>query len=507
MAFKDVLVGKKPVKSNIFAKYFLLFAAIFLVTLTVLGTALTLMVNAYSQNERTNLLKENVQSVSGTISSSLIMQDINSRYSVEKELMCESLYIISNSIDADVFVCDVEGNIILCKERAYSTPDFGEFTTCALHDSYSISSALLQRVYETGTVTGRITVRGQTNYIVGTTIVSDGDVIGYTFAQTQTGVQSLALAVIRIFLLSALACLMLAFICIWHLTKKMVTPLQQMSAAAKQFAIGDFSYRVKVRGCDELADLGIAFNDMADALDKTESSRASFVANVSHELKTPMTSIAGFIDGILDGTIPKEKQNYYLGLVSTEVRRLSRLVVAMLNMSKIESGEFQMKPNNYDISDQIIRILLTFEQKIEKKNIEIIGLEDLQPQYIVADPDMIYQVIYNLFDNAVKFTNEDGFIKVTLEDLGSQIRVSIKNSGAGIKAEELSRVFERFYKVDKSRSLDAKGAGLGLYIVKMMVEMHSGRIYAKSEDENTAEFVFTLPKAFTPVNKKGAKEA
>ena len=507
MAFKDVLVGKKPVKSNIFAKYFLLFAAIFLVTLTVLGTALTLMVNAYSQNERTNLLKENVQSVSGTISSSLIMQDINSRYSVEKELMCESLYIISNTIDADVFVCDVEGNIILCMERAYSTPYFGEFTTCALHDSYSISSALLQRVYETGTVTGRITVRGQTNYIVGTTIVSDGDVIGYTFAQTQTGVQSLALAVIRIFLLSALACLMLAFICIWHLTKKMVTPLQQMSAAAKQFAIGDFSYRVKVRGCDELADLGIAFNDMADALDKTESSRASFVANVSHELKTPMTSIAGFIDGILDGTIPKEKQNYYLGLVSTEVRRLSRLVVAMLNMSKIESGEFQMKPNNYDISDQIIRILLTFEQKIEKKNIEIIGLEDLQPQYIVADPDMIYQVIYNLFDNAVKFTNEDGFIKVTLEDLGSQIRVSIKNSGAGIKAEELSRVFERFYKVDKSRSLDAKGAGLGLYIVKMMVEMHSGRIYAKSEDENTAEFVFTLPKAFTPVNKKGAKEA
>ena len=507
MAFKDVLVGKKPVKSNIFAKYFLLFAAIFLVTLTVLGTALTLMVNAYSQNERTNLLKENVQSVSGTISSSLIMQDINSRYSVEKELMCESLYIISNSIDADVFVCDVEGNIILCKERAYSTPYFVEFTTCALHDSYSISSALLQRVYETGTVTWRITVRGQTNYIVGTTIVSDGDVIGDTFAQTQTGVQSLALAVIRIFLLSALACLMLAFICIWHLTKKMVTPLQQMSAAAKQFAIGDFSYRVKVRGCDELADLGIAFNDMADALDKTESSRASFVANVSHELKTPMTSIAGFIDGILDGTIPKEKQNYYLGLVSTEVRRLSRLVVAMLNMSKIESGEFQMKPNNYDISDQIIRILLTFEQKIEKKNIEIIGLEDLQPQYIVADPDMIYQVIYNLFDNAVKFTNEDGFIKVTLEDLGSQIRVSIKNSGAGIKAEELSRVFERFYKVDKSRSLDAKGAGLGLYIVKMMVEMHSGRIYAKSEDENTAEFVFTLPKAFTPVNKKGAKEA
>ena len=278
-----------------------------------------------------------------------------------------------------------------------------------------------------------------------------------------------------------------------------------MSAAAKQFAIGDFSYRVKVEGSDELADLGIAFNDMADALDKLESSRSSFVANVSHELKTPMTSIAGFIDGILDGTIPKEKEKYYLGIVSGEIRRLSRLVVAMLNMSKIESGDLEMKPNNYDISDQIIHILLTFEQKIEKKNIEIIGLDDLKPQYIVADPDMIYQVIYNLFDNAVKFTNENGFIKVTLEDQGDKIQISIKNSGTGIKPEELSRVFERFYKVDKSRSLDAKGAGLGLYIVKTMVEMHSGRIYAKSEDENSAEFVFTLPKSFHPVNKKELK--
>lgn len=505
MGFKEVLTGKKPFKSNIFVKYFLLFAAIFLIVLTVLGSSLMILVNAYSQNEKTKLLKENAQSVSGTVSSSMIMQDMNNRYSVEKELICESLYIISNSIDADVFVCDVEGNIILCKERAYSTPYFGEFTHCHQHDSFTIDDNLRKRVYEAGLITGRLTVDGQTNYVVGSTIVSDDEVIGYTFAQTETGVQSLVLAVIRIFLVSALACLILAFICIWHLTKKMVTPLQQMSAAAKQFAIGDFSYRVKVEGNDELADLGTAFNDMASALDKLESSRSNFVANVSHELKTPMTSIAGFIDGILDGTIPKEKEDYYLGIVSGEIRRLSRLVVAMLNMSKIESGEFEMKPNNYDISDQIIHILLTFEQKIEKKNIEIIGLEDLKPQYIVADPDMIYQVIYNIFDNAVKFTNENGYIKVTLEDLGDKIQISIKNSGSGIKADELSRVFERFYKVDKSRSLDAKGAGLGLYIVKTMVEMHSGRIYAKSEDENTAEFVFTLPKTFSPVNKKEYK--
>ena len=272
-----------------------------------------------------------------------------------------------------------------------------------------------------------------------------------------------------------------------------------MSRAAKQFAVGDFSYRVKIEGEDELADLGTAFNDMADALDVLEGSRRSFVSNVSHELKTPMTSISGFIDGILDGTIPREKQDYYLKIVSGEVKRLSRLVVSMLNMSKIESGDLEMKPSNYDISDQIIHILLTFEQKIENKNIEIRGLDEFRPTYIVADPDMIYQSIYNLVDNAVKFTNEGGYIDVRLIDSANQITLVIKNSGTGIKAEDLSRVFERFYKADKSRSLDAKGAGLGLYLVKLMVEMHGGRVSAKSESEDSAEFSITLPKQFSPV--------
>lgn len=506
MEITDILKRKRPFKSNIFAKYFSLFATIFLIVLSILGVTLILLVNAYTRNEKTQLLHENIQSISNTVSASLIMQDMNYHYSVEKEMICESLSIISTAVDADFFVSDVEGNIILCKERAYSMPVFGIFEACQLHDGYMVDSALLQRIYEGGSITGNIIFDGRVCYIVGYPVLSQGEVIGYVFATTGAGVPALAIAVIRIFMASAFACLLIAFVCIWFLTKKMVTPLQQMSAAAKQFAVGEFSYRVKIHGSDELAELSYAFNDMAEALDKLESSRSNFVANVSHELRTPMTSIAGFIDGILDGTIPKEKEKYYLDIVSTEIRRLSRLVVAMLNMSKIESGDFEMKPNNYDISDQIIHILLNFEQKIEKKGIEIIGLEDFKPIYIVADPDMIYQAIYNLFDNAVKFTNESGYIEVSLEDLNDMVQIKIKNSGAGIDATELSRVFERFYKVDKSRSLDAKGAGLGLYIVKIMVEMHGGKIRAVSEDEHSAEFIFTLPKAFTPINKKELKQ-
>lgn len=500
------LFRRIPVKSNIFTKYFLTFGAIFLALLIVLGVSLIVLVNNYTETQRTALLRQNVESIAGTIESTLITQDMNYKYSMEKELLCETLATVSDSIDADVFVCDTEGSVILCRERAGSMPIYGYFTPCIVHDDFIIDSNILSAVYQENEIVSKVRVGDEQRFIVGVPIFSDGRIIGTVFAFSETGIQSLSLAVFRIFLISAFFCLIFAFLCLYYLTRKMITPLQQMSKAAKKFAVGDFSYRVKVEGDDELADLGRAFNDMADALDVLESSRRSFVSNVSHELKTPMTSISGFIDGILDGTVAKDKQEYYLSIVSAEIKRLSRLVVSMLNMSKIESGDFEMKPRNYDIADQIIHILLTFEQKIEEKQIDIRGLDNFEPTYIVADPDMIYQAIYNLIDNAVKFTNEGGYIEFTLEDDGSRIELRIKNSGTGIKQEELSRVFERFYKVDKSRSLDAKGAGLGLYLVKLMIEMHAGRVAARSESEDTAEFSFTLPKQYSPVHIKDIKQ-
>lgn len=492
-------------RSNIYKRYFILFASIFLVALLALGTSLILLVNTFSINEKTELLKENTSKLASDISSSLIINDMNSSYSTQKVAICNSLATVSSCISSDVFVCDVEGNVILCKEQTGTKPYYAASMVCPEHASFRVDDGLLMRVYENGTAYTKSVINGKNSYVVGTAIVAPkytqgakegaNDIIGIVFATVEEGTTALVMSLIRTFIIVAVIVLTAGFLLIWLVTKRMVTPLQQMSAAAKRFAVGDFSYRVKINSNDELADLGIAFNDMADALDKLESSRRSFVANVSHELKTPMTSIAGFIDGILDGTIPAEKHEYYLKIVSDEVRRLSRLVVAMLNMSKMESGDFEMKPKNYNISDQIIHILLTFEQKIEKKNIEILGLDDLKPHRVRADTDMIYQVIYNLFDNAVKFTNTGGYIKINVRDVNDKTEVSIKNSGEGINPSELTKIFERFYKVDKSRSLDAKGAGLGLYIVKMMVEMHGGRIYAKSDSESEAEFVFTLPKA------------
>jgi signal transduction histidine kinase len=206
-----------------------------------------------------------------------------------------------------------------------------------------------------------------------------------------------------------------------------------------------------------------------------------------------MTSIGGFIDGILDGTIPAEEEKKYLSIVSSEVKRLSRMVVSMLNISKIEAGEIQLSEIKYDVGKQIFETLLSFEKKIDDKNIEIVGFENMNEVIIEADRDLIQQVIYNLFDNAVKFTPENGKITVEAYSTNESTTVKIRNSGAGVSEEEISRIFERFYKVDKSRSFDTKGVGLGLYIVKTIINMHEGEITASSKQGEYTEFSFEIP--------------
>ncbi|MBR6334543.1 MAG: HAMP domain-containing histidine kinase, partial [Clostridia bacterium] len=237
-----------------------------------------------------------------------------------------------------------------------------------------------------------------------------------------------------------------------------------------------------------------AFNTMAKELSALEYSRRSFVSNVSHELKTPMTTISGFIDGILDGTIDGKDEKKYLSIVSDEVRRLSRLVTGMLNISKLEAGKMELNPVEFDISEMLFTTLLSFEQILERKNIDVRGLDSVTENKIRADKDMINQVIYNLTDNAVKFTPEGGYIEVASKSDAEKVIVKIRNSGKGIPEEEINQIFERFYKVDRSRSYDTKGAGMGLYIVKTLIELHGGEITARSQEGEYTEFIFSLPK-------------
>ena len=242
----------------------------------------------------------------------------------------------------------------------------------------------------------------------------------------------------------------------------------------------------------EFDQLANSFNEMTANLKSYDTMRNSFLANVSHELRTPMTSIGGFVDGMLDGTIPPEEQQRYLRIISSEVNRLARLVRSMLNLAKIEAGELEPNLAYFSVLEPIVDTLVTFENRLEEKKIEIRGL-DTERMDLYADNDLVHQVMYNLIENAIKFVDKGGYIEFSFERQGAMTAVSIKNSGEGLSEDELPLVFDRFYKTDKSRGLDKAGVGLGLNIVRSIVRLHGGEIMVRSVKGEYTEFVFTLP--------------
>jgi signal transduction histidine kinase len=231
---------------------------------------------------------------------------------------------------------------------------------------------------------------------------------------------------------------------------------------------------------------------MAESLSQSEKQRQEFVANVSHELKTPMTTIAGFMDGMLDGTIPQEKHRYYMQLVSDEVRRLSRLVRSMLEISRLQSqGITEEKKRRFDLCEAVGQVLISFEKRVNSKRIYMDVQMPDRSIWVKADPDSITQVIYNLLENAAKFARSGSDLYLSVAAADGKARVTVQNLGETIPAEELPLLFERFHKSDKSRSEDKDGVGLGLYIVKTILEQHKEKIHVTSEDGVTT-FSFSL---------------
>lgn len=295
-----------------------------------------------------------------------------------------------------------------------------------------------------------------------------------------------------IFVLSAGMMMLFASVLSIVFTDRLTRPVRSITNAARQFGQGNLKVRVPVEGDTELAQLAQTFNSMATNLEAIDNSRSQFMGNIAHELRTPMTSIKGFVDGMLDGTIPPELQHHYLELVSQEAGRLARLVQNMLDITKLEAGEYEIHATAYDIWESLTGVVISDEQRIEDGKINIEGLAPVRTQ-VYADPDLIYQVVYNLMDNAIKFTPEGGSIQFAVTRQGGMVTTAITNSGRGIAPEALPFVFERFYKEDKSRSLNIKGAGLGLHICKVLVTMQGGSIGVDSKEGEWTKFYFSLP--------------
>ncbi len=492
----------KPRKKALFYKYLSIITSVSLLSVMIVCSTYLFIATRYWNREQLSTLERNTTIISRN--SEKILGQFSGKYDSGEEvdisplsMICNTINNMSAAIDSDIFIINMNGEVVVCKEMMSDRFRFDSKAKCVVHGGYHIDSSIIEAATEEDyTEIGRLGgafVRTQLS--AASPIKLNGKTVAIVIATQKitSSWYNYAKRIMQIFLVAALFSLVVSFATVYYLSYRLTRPLREMVTATQHYAQGDFSYKVKVRGHDELAQLAEAFNTMAMSLSALESSRRSFVANVSHELKTPMTSIGGFIDGMLDGTISSDRYEYYLRIVSDEVKRLSRLVTGMLNMSKLEAGEMQINLKQFDISADIFKTLLSFERKINDKSIEIVGLDTMESITVSADEDMMMQVIYNLIDNAVKFTPQNGYISFKTYRDKEKVFVSIRNSGAGIEREEADKIFERFYKIDKSRSYDVKGAGLGLYLVKSIVELHGGQIVCDSKLNEYTEFVFWLP--------------
>ncbi len=468
---------------SVFSKYFTVTAAVIFFAFVLLAGTQALFARRYWLRDKEVLLSNHASNIAGFISENSF-ELLPGEYVIPASLT-PTIKRLAESFDGSAIVTDTSFQVLLCSEGV-PCAHIGEKLPGTLRSALQNNSLF--------TVSRIGNFYSEAKYCSGATLYKDNTVIGYVLVTTSAAeLLDYIVDNIQIFLISALAILMISFVVLYLMTYRFVRPLRQMATATRRFSQGDFSYRVKVHGKDEIAELAAALNGMAVSLSSVEEMRRSFVGNVSHELRTPMTTISGFIDGILDGTIPPERQTEYLKIVSDETRRLSRLVRSMLDLSRIDSGQLKLSPVSFDLTAIACNTLVLFEKRIEDKELQIEGIDTCGPQYITADYDLIQQVVYNLIDNAVKFTERGGRIRLLIFRKDDRTYCMIRNTGTGIPATELPHIFDRFYKSDRSRGLDKSGTGLGLYIVKTLIDLHGGEITVSSREQEYCEFVFWLP--------------
>lgn len=322
---------------------------------------------------------------------------------------------------------------------------------------------------------------------------TDGEIIGAMFFHTDMSRTNSSIRQVYFnVLISACIAVVLAILVVTYITSRMTKPIIEMNNTIKRFSKGDYDARVEVTSRDEVGQLGQSFNDMATEINELEQSRRSFVANVSHELRSPLAGIMGFLEAMQDGTISGEDQPKYLEIVVNECKRMTGMVNGLLDLARIESGQYEFKLEPFDINELIIRTVLTFEARINTKHINIVTDMGDEHTTVEADKLQIAQVIRNLVDNAIKYSPDGGSITLRIVQDNDIARISVSDEGEGISANDLPYVFDRFYKAEKAHTPSGSSSGLGLSIVKRIIEEHAQTIEVDSKQGEGATFMFTL---------------
>ena len=467
-----------------YSRTFLTSMVVLLLALLAVGVFLRALLDDYLTDNAFSRLEKDARVISTLTAAYYAEDSLNSM----EYLM--NLDIAGQLSDADTVICDDQGAIILCSQEPLGCEHQGltidaEFLKNVMDNGYSKEVGVIQGLYQDTRYIYAIPFRSSDSSSLGMVIVSRSEAQSKAVLNKMTD------------LYIALSCLVIvvAVGLIGLFVHRQSKPLRKMAKIARDFGHGDLDARVEIQKhyTLEVEELALAFNNMASSLQKSEYQRQEFVANVSHELKTPMTTIGGYIDGILDGTIPPEKSRHYMTIVSDETKRLSRLVRSMLDISQLGSEPIpQEKKSRFDLCEAVGQVLITFEQKITSKELEVEVEMPEHPVFTMANRDAVTQVVYNLVDNAVKFCPQEGNLGLRIRIGGEKAYISVSNDGKTIPAEELPLVFDRFHKIDKSRSENRDGWGLGLYIVKTIVCSHGENISVTSRNGKT-EFTFTMP--------------
>jgi len=440
----------------------------------------TSYVESFSINQKSKMLLNNVKNIQDSTYFALTNQ------SDAMDIMYKSIIdTVSATTDSSVTVFDNNGVVLAeagteTKKGTFNVVT-GRVSERVLKGQELISMSIFKDQY------------GEKVLTVGAPLFHNDEIFGgVMFNQRVPEIKGVYSLVANKMFYMLIVAIFLSTLLFGFLSIKITNPIRKISLAVKEFSKGNFKKRVEYNSGNELGELARNINDMASSLDNLENLRKNFISDVSHELRTPLTTISGFVEGILDGTIPPENQNEYLDVVLSESKRLSRLITNLLQVTKMDNGELKLDRVDFDINELVKITLLKFERMIIPKNIDVSLSIDEGKLIVNADRDSISQVLINLINNAVKFTPENGRISIEVTRKKDKVYVSVENTGQGIKADELKCIWDRFYKSDKSRSLDRTGMGLGLYIVKNLIKMHSETITVSSVPDVATVFTFTL---------------
>ncbi len=476
-----------------FAKYLTAFVIIILASFLMLSAIITSIIRTHTMQDKESKLE---------LSSSLIanhfeeqnIKNLEGYLALDLGASSVTLFPLLNiDYEFNLFITAPEGKVLLSTfpskgDAPVVGGDLGSVDLSGFENKTGDDGA--EYLYYHGRLEGPVNGNA---IVYGSSVEVDGELCGYVFTVASTENEDRLIGITRQAVINGSIWVMLAaLVAAYIITERIVHPLKSMTVAVKKFAKGDFSERIAVSGSDEMAELGLAFNNMADSLDNLEKMRYSFLASVSHDLRTPMTTISGFIDGINSGAIPPEKQGHYLQIISSEVHRLSRLVSQILDVSRLDSGDRKFSPTDFDITEVGRLIIISLEHKLEDKKLDVSFDADEDSLFAFADRDAIHQVIYNLLHNAIKFSKDGGRLAVSFKRIqGKKLLVSVYDEGQRMSDEDAARIFDKFYKSDKSRGLDKDGVGLGLYICKSIVDAH-GESIGVNILEDGCEFWFTV---------------